>query len=72
MKVIFMLPNGMVEWSVPQTAQADFNFSALVTNTRANGFFFDGNSFYVRHDLLVGMMLTTEDKPPGVIRKDLQ
>lgn len=67
-----MLPNGMIEWPVPQAMQGEFNFGALVTNTRANGFFFDGMSFYVRHDLMVGMMLTSEQTAPAVMRKDLQ
>ena len=72
MKIVFMLPQGMIEWPVPLAMQAEFNFGALVTNTRANGFFFDGNSFYVRHELMVGMMLTTDQAAPAAMRKDLQ
>lgn len=70
MKVIFMLPGGMIEWQVPQAQQADFNFVSMVTNIRAHGFFFS-DGFYIRHELLVGMSLSTDEVVAPVVRKDM-
>ena len=67
-----MLPGGMIEWPIPAERQNSFSMEAMVTQVRAHGFFFDGVGFYVRHDMMVGMALSTEQVAPPVVRKDLQ
>ena len=66
-----MLPQGMVEWAVPPNQQTDFNFMAMVTNIRVAGFFLQ-EGFYIRHELMVGMLFSPEGTPPAAVRQDLQ
>jgi hypothetical protein len=72
MKIIFLLPQGMVEWPVPENQKADFSFMAMAHNIRAAGFFLQ-DGFYIRHELMVGMLFHPEEGAPSpAVRKDLQ
>lgn len=70
MKIIFMLPTGVVEWQVPEM-EPPFNFGIFVNSIRASGYFMS-EQLYIRHDRMVGMSLSVEGAQLAVVRKDLQ
>ena len=71
MKIIFLLPTGMIEWPVPADQQAAFDFHKVVATTRMNGFF-AGERLYLRHDAMIGMGFHTDDAPAPELRGTLQ
>ena len=71
MKIIFFLPTGMVEYPVPTEIEPTFNFNAMASSTRINGFFLSDN-LYLRHSQIVGMALDPENgRVPLPVRRDL-
>jgi hypothetical protein len=60
MKIIFMVPAGIIEWPVPDELKPQFNFNAVATTTRLNGFFMAEN-LYLKHDCLIGMSFAPDD-----------
>lgn len=63
MKIIFLLPAGTVEWSVPEDQQQTFNFQAFITNVRSSGFFL-APGIYLRHDAMIGIV-----NDPGALKQ---
>ena len=63
MKIIFMLPNGFIEWEVPEGQRANFSLGALATRIRCDGYLLAEN-LYVRHDQIIGMSISAESGGP--------
>ena len=71
MKIIFLLPTGMIEWPVPDELQPNFDFQKVVATTRMNGFF-AAERLYLRHEAMLGMGFHTDEMPAPVPRGTLQ
>lgn len=63
MKVIFFLPAGMIEWGVPPDAREAFNFHAMVSRIRADGYFM-APDLYIQHVSIVGIQFVQEGVAP--------
>jgi hypothetical protein len=70
MRIIFMLPNGTVEWDAPEM-DPPLVFGVFINAIRANGFFMSEN-LYIRHDSMVGISIAEEGAKLPIVRKDLQ
>ena len=70
MKIIFFLPNGVVEYPIAENLQSAFNFNAVASSIRINGFFLADN-LYIRHSQIVGMAFEQEEGAQPVVRRDL-
>jgi len=62
-KIIFMLPNGFIEWEVPEGQRATFSLGALATRLRCDGYLMTEN-LYLRHDQIIGMSISAESGGP--------
>ncbi len=58
-----MLPNGFIEWEVPEGQRATFSLGALATRLRVDGYLMTEN-LYVRHDQIIGMSISAESGGP--------
>ena len=67
MKVIFFLPQGTIEWIVPEDLREGFNFNAFATNVRSTGFFMAPN-IYIRHDAMLGMVFSVEGQSSPLVQ----
>ena len=54
MKIVFFLPQGVIEWEVPEAQREGFSFGAFVANIRSAGFFL-APGIYLRHDTMIGI-----------------
>lgn len=68
MKIIFLLPTGVIEWEVPP--EPPVTFAQIATNIRMTGYFMADN-LYIRHEAMLGMLPAVEGaptfKPPGTV-----
>ena len=71
MKIIFFLPNGVVEYPIPAEQVPTFHFGQVATQIRMAGYFMADN-LYINHAFLVGISFSPDDAPaPAVVRRDL-
>ena len=71
MKIIFFLPSGVIEYPIPEALREHFNFNAVASTTRINGFFLS-DTLYMKHDSFIGMAFQADDAAPvAPVRRDL-
>ena len=68
MKIIFMLPSGVIEWPVPEELRPGFNFMAFSGNIRLQGYF-QSPDLHLRYDQLVGLSWVASDEAPRIVTK---
>lgn len=71
MKIIFLLPAGVIEWPVPESLQAGFNFATFTGNVRINGYF-QSDNLHLDYAKMIGMLMDAAEAPAPVMKSDVR